>query len=87
MGIQCDTLMINLQRMNAKIPYGRNVASMRLLPFDLAWDGATNFAPSDQGALNEGSCWAVPERSRRDRLPPTDVQPGLRTAPYLRRIG
>mgnify|MGYP000878041834 CR=1 FL=1 len=44
---QCDTLMINLQRMNAKKylyeMYAERVASMRLLPFDPAWDGATNF--------------------------------------------
>ncbi|WP_374667348.1 CHASE2 domain-containing protein [Ramlibacter sp.] len=44
---QCDTLMINLQRINAKKylyeMYSERVASMRLLPFDPAWDGATNF--------------------------------------------
>lgn len=44
---QCDLLMINLLRMNAKKYlyrlYSDRVASMRLLPFDLEWDGATNF--------------------------------------------
>lgn len=44
---QCDTLMLNLQRLNAKKylyqVYGERVASMRLLPFDPEWDGATNF--------------------------------------------
>ena len=44
---QCDVLMLNLQRMNAKKYlyelYSQRVASMRLLPFDPAWDGATNF--------------------------------------------
>jgi len=45
---QCDLLMMNLLRMNAKKYlyhlYSDRVASMRLLPFDLEWDGATNFA-------------------------------------------
>ncbi len=44
---QCDLLMLNLLRMNAKKYlyhlYSERVASMRLLPFDLEWDGATNF--------------------------------------------
>jgi adenylate cyclase len=44
---QSDVLMLNLQRMNAKKYlyelYSERVASMRLLPFDPAWDGATNF--------------------------------------------
>ena len=44
---QCDVLMLNLQRMNAKKflyeVYSERVASMRLLPFDPDWDGATNF--------------------------------------------
>jgi adenylate cyclase len=44
---QCDVLMLNLQRMNAKKylyeVYSERVASMRLLPFDPSWDGATNF--------------------------------------------
>jgi adenylate cyclase len=44
---QCDVLMLNLQRMNAKKYlyelYSERVASMRLLPFDPGWDGATNF--------------------------------------------
>jgi adenylate cyclase len=44
---QCDVLTINLQRMNAKKYlyelYSERVASMRLLPFDPEWDGATNF--------------------------------------------
>ena len=44
---QCDVLMMNLLRMNAKKYlyhlYSDRVASMRLLPFDLEWDGATNF--------------------------------------------
>ena len=44
---QCDLLMMNLLRMNAKKYlyhlYADRVASMRLLPFDLEWDGATNF--------------------------------------------
>ena len=44
---QCDMLMLNLLRMNEKRYlyqlYSERVASMRLLPFDPAWDGATNF--------------------------------------------
>lgn len=44
---QCDVLMLNLHRTNAKKYlyelYSERVASMRLLPFDPAWDGATNF--------------------------------------------
>jgi adenylate cyclase len=43
----CDVLLLNLQRMNAKKYlyelYSERVASMRLLPFDPSWDGATNF--------------------------------------------
>ncbi|HEY1228614.1 MAG TPA: adenylate/guanylate cyclase domain-containing protein, partial [Ramlibacter sp.] len=43
----CDLLMLNLQRMNPKKClyelYSERLASMRLLPFDPAWDGATNF--------------------------------------------
>jgi len=44
---RCDMHMINLQRANAKKYlyqlYSDRVASMRLLPFDPSWDGATNF--------------------------------------------
>ena len=44
---QSDVLMLNLIRMNAKKylyqMYSERVASMRLLPFDPEWDGATNF--------------------------------------------
>jgi adenylate cyclase len=44
---QCDVLMLNLQRMNAKKYlyelYSERVASLRLLPIDPGWDGATNF--------------------------------------------
>jgi adenylate cyclase len=44
---ESDVLMLNLQRMNAKKYlyelYSERVASMRLLPFDPEWDGATNF--------------------------------------------
>lgn len=44
---QCDLHLLNLQRMNAKKYlyelYSERVASMRLLPFDPGWDGATNF--------------------------------------------
>ena len=44
---QCDVHLLNLQRMNSKKYlyelYGERVASMRLLPFDPDWDGATNF--------------------------------------------
>ncbi|MCJ0765799.1 CHASE2 domain-containing protein [Variovorax terrae] len=43
----CDVQLLNLQRMNAKKYlyqlYSERVASMRLLPFDPGWDGATNF--------------------------------------------
>lgn len=42
-----DVLLINLMRMNSKKYlyqlYAERVASMRLLPFDPDWDGATNF--------------------------------------------
>ena len=44
---QADVFLINLMRMNAKKYlyqlYSERVASMRLLPFDPEWDGATNF--------------------------------------------
>jgi len=44
---RCDVLLLNLQRMNPKKYlyelYLERVASMRLLPFDPEWDGATNF--------------------------------------------
>lgn len=44
---QCDLQMLNLQRLGAKKYlydlYAERVASMRLLPFDPGWDGATNF--------------------------------------------
>ena len=44
---QADVMLINLLRMNAKKYlyqlYAERVASMRLLPFDPGWDGATNF--------------------------------------------
>jgi adenylate cyclase len=44
---QCDVQLLNLQRMNAKKYlyqlYAERVTSMRLLPFDPEWDGATNF--------------------------------------------
>jgi len=44
---QADVLLLNLSRMNAKKflyqMYAERVASMRLLPFDAEWDGATNF--------------------------------------------
>jgi adenylate cyclase len=44
---QCDLQMLNLQRLNAKKylyeVYSKRVASMRLLPYDPAWDGATNY--------------------------------------------
>lgn len=44
---QCDLQLLNLQRLGAKKYlyelYTERVASMRLLPFDPAWDGATNF--------------------------------------------
>jgi adenylate cyclase len=44
---QCEVQLRNLQRPGAKKYlydlYAERVASMRLLPFDPAWDGATNF--------------------------------------------
>ncbi|MGQ0710909.1 MAG: CHASE2 domain-containing protein [Rhodoferax sp.] len=44
---QADVMLINLARMNPKKYlyqlYAQRVASMRALPFDPAWDGATNF--------------------------------------------
>lgn len=44
---QADVLLINMLRMNPKKYlyqlYSERVASMRLLPFDPEWDGATNF--------------------------------------------
>jgi adenylate cyclase len=44
---QADVLLLNLMRMNAKKflyqLYSERVASLRLLPFDPEWDGATNF--------------------------------------------
>ncbi len=44
---QSDVLLINLTRANAKKYlyqlYSERVASMRMLPFDPEWDGATNF--------------------------------------------
>jgi adenylate cyclase len=44
---QCDLVLLNLHRMNAKKYlyelYSERVASMRLLPFDPGWDGATNY--------------------------------------------
>lgn len=44
---QCDLMLLNLERMDAKKYlyelYSDRVASMRLLPFDPGWDGATNF--------------------------------------------
>ena len=44
---QCECRLLNLQRLGAKKYlyelYSERVASMRLLPFDPAWDGATNF--------------------------------------------
>jgi adenylate cyclase len=44
---QCDVQMLNLQRLNANKflyqLYSQRVASLRLLPNDPAWDGATNF--------------------------------------------
>ncbi len=44
---QCDVQLLNLQRMNAKKflykLYADRVISMRQLPFDPEWDGATNF--------------------------------------------
>ena len=44
---QSDVLLLNLMRMNEHKYlyqlYAERVASMRLLPFDPEWDGATNF--------------------------------------------
>lgn len=44
---QCELHLLHLQRMNAKKylyeMYAHRVASMRLLPFDPGWDGATHF--------------------------------------------
>ncbi|MCS7070240.1 MAG: adenylate/guanylate cyclase domain-containing protein, partial [Anaerolinea sp.] len=44
---QCDMLLLNLARAGAKKYlyelYAQRVASMRLLPLDPDWDGATNF--------------------------------------------
>jgi adenylate cyclase len=44
---QCDVQMLNMQRLNAKKflyqLYSDRVASMRMLPRDPGWDGATNF--------------------------------------------
>ena len=44
---QCDVQLLNLQRLNAKKYlyqlYTERVISMKLLPFDPEWDGATNF--------------------------------------------
>lgn len=44
---QADVCLLNLTRMNPKKYlyqlYGERIASMRSLPFDPAWDGATNF--------------------------------------------
>lgn len=44
---QCELLLLNLRRMNAQKYlyelYAERVASMRLLPFDPTWDGATTF--------------------------------------------
>jgi adenylate cyclase len=44
---QADVTLLNLSRMNPKKYlyqlYGERVASMRVLPFDPEWDGATNF--------------------------------------------
>lgn len=44
---QCDVQLLNLQRLNAKKYlyqlYSERVASMRQMPFDPEWDGATNF--------------------------------------------
>ena len=44
---ECDVQLLNLQRLNAKKYlyqlYAERVASMRWLPFDPEWDGATNF--------------------------------------------
>ena len=44
---KCEVQLLNLERINAKKYlyqlYAERVASMRLLPFDPEWDGATNF--------------------------------------------
>jgi adenylate cyclase len=44
---QAEVLLINLMRMNPQkylyLMYSERVASLRLLPFDPARDGATNF--------------------------------------------
>jgi adenylate cyclase len=44
---QSDVYLLNLTRVNAKKYlyqlYSERVASMRMLPFDPEWDGATNF--------------------------------------------
>ena len=44
---QCELQLLNLQRLGVKKYlydlYSERVASMRLLPFDPSWDGATNF--------------------------------------------
>jgi adenylate cyclase len=44
---ECDLQLRNLQRIHAKKYlyelYAERVASMRLLPFDPSWDGATTF--------------------------------------------
>jgi adenylate cyclase len=44
---ECDVQLLNLQRLNAKNYlyqlYAERVASLRLLPFDPEWDGATSF--------------------------------------------
>jgi adenylate cyclase len=44
---QCDVQLLNLQRLNANKflyqLYSERVASMRMLPIDPTWDGATNF--------------------------------------------
>lgn len=44
---QCEVQILNLQRINAKKylyqVYSERVASMKMLPFDPEWDGATNF--------------------------------------------
>lgn len=43
----CDVQLFNLQRLNGQKYlyhlYAERVASMRLLTFDPAWDGATHF--------------------------------------------
>ena len=44
---RCDVLLLNLQRMNPKKflyeLYAERVASMRMLPLDLEWDGTSRF--------------------------------------------